>query len=42
MRNKARVVAKGNSQHEGINYAKTFAHVACLKAIGFAIICCIQ
>ena len=32
-RNKARVVAKGYSQHEGIDYDETFAPVVRLEAI---------
>jgi hypothetical protein len=33
VRNKARLVAKGFSQVEGLNFGKTFAHVARLEAI---------
>jgi hypothetical protein len=33
VRNKARLVAKGFSQVEGLDFGKTFAHVARLKAI---------
>ena len=33
MRNKARLVTKGYSQQKGIDYTKTFAHVARLEAI---------
>ncbi|XP_066361067.1 uncharacterized protein [Miscanthus floridulus] len=33
VRNKARLVAQGFSQKEGIDYGKTFAPVACLEAI---------
>jgi hypothetical protein len=33
MRNKARIVAQGFSQVEGLDFGETFAHVACLEAI---------
>jgi hypothetical protein len=33
VRNKARLVAQGFSQVEGLDFRKTFAHVACLEAI---------
>ena len=33
IRNKARLVAQGYNQQEGINYEETFAPVARLKAI---------
>jgi hypothetical protein len=33
VRNKARVVAQGFSQVEGLDFGKTFAPVACLEAI---------
>jgi hypothetical protein len=33
VRNKARLVAQGFSQVEGLDFGKIFAHVACLKAI---------
>jgi hypothetical protein len=40
VRNKARLVAQGHSQVEGIDFGETFAHVAHLEAImillGFA------
>jgi hypothetical protein len=33
VRNKARLIAQGFSQVEGLDFGKTFAHVAHLKAI---------
>ena len=33
VRNKARLVAQGFNQEEGINYEETFAHIARLEAI---------
>ena len=33
IRNKARLVAQGYNQEEGIDYEETFAHVARLEAI---------
>jgi hypothetical protein len=34
VRNKARLVAQGFSQVEGLDFGETFAHVARLEAIG--------
>jgi hypothetical protein len=33
VRNKARLVAQGFSQVEGLDFGETFAHVSCLEAI---------
>jgi hypothetical protein len=33
VRNKARLVAQGFSQVEGLDFRETFAHIACLEAI---------
>jgi hypothetical protein len=33
VRNKARLVAQGFSQVEGIDFGETYAHVACLESI---------
>jgi hypothetical protein len=33
VRNKAHLVAQGYNQVEGLDFGKTFAHVACLEAI---------
>jgi hypothetical protein len=33
VRNKAHLVAQGFSQVEGLDFGKTFTHIACLEAI---------
>ncbi|GJY21937.1 retrovirus-related pol polyprotein from transposon TNT 1-94 [Tanacetum coccineum] len=39
IKNKARLVAQGHNQHEGVNYDETFAHVARLEAIRIFLAC---